>query len=96
MTRVTYGLASSSCNSNRPLKAVADSCTNSNLRLAVNNDMYVNNLLTGASDVEHATQLQDDIIAALKTACFDTENGHQVFCQLLSDCLPVFAKLQTK
>ena len=71
MTRVTYGIASSSYHSIRPLKALADSCTNSNLRLAINNDMYVDDLLTGASDVEHATQLQDEIIATLKTACFD-------------------------
>ena len=71
MTRVTYGIASSSYHSIRPLKALTDSCTNSNLRLAINNDMYVDDLLRGASDVEHATQLQDEIIATLKTACFD-------------------------
>ena len=71
LTRVTYGIASSSYHSIRPLKALADSCTNSNVRLAINNDMCVDDLLTGASDVEHATQLQDEIIATLKTACFD-------------------------
>ncbi|XP_075247132.1 uncharacterized protein LOC142340443 [Convolutriloba macropyga] len=71
MTRVTYGIASSSYHSIRPLKALADSCTNSHLRLAINNDMYVDDLLKGASDVEHAAQLQDEIIATLKTACFD-------------------------
>ena len=71
MTRVTYWIASSSYHSIRPLKALADSCTNSNLRLAINNDMYVDDLLTGASDVEHAAQLWDEIIATLKTACFD-------------------------
>ena len=71
MTRVTYGITSSSYHSIRPLKALADSCTHSNLRPAINNDMYVDDLLTGASDVEHTTQLQDEIIATLKTACFD-------------------------
>ncbi|XP_075260576.1 uncharacterized protein LOC142352093 [Convolutriloba macropyga] len=71
MTRVTYGIASSSYQSIRPLKALADSCTNSNLRLVINIDMYVDNLLTGALDVELASQLQDEIIETLKTACFD-------------------------
>ena len=71
MARMAYGIASSSYHSIRPLKALADSCTNSNLRLAINNDMYVDGLLTGASDVEQATQLQDEIIATLKAACFD-------------------------
>ena len=71
MTRVTYGIASSSYHSIRPLTALADSCTNSNLRLAINNDMYVDDLLTGSSEVEHAAQLKDEIIATLKTACFD-------------------------
>ena len=31
----------------------------------------MDDLLTGASDVEHAAQLQDEIIAKLKRACFD-------------------------
>ena len=39
MTIVNYGIASSSYHSIRPLKALADSCTDSNLRLAINNDM---------------------------------------------------------
>ena len=71
MTRVTYGIASSSYHSVRPLKALVDSCTNSNHHLAINNDMYVDDLPSGASDVEHATQLQNEFIATLKTACFD-------------------------
>ena len=33
--------------------------------------MYVDDLLTRASDVEQAPQLEDKIIATLKTACFD-------------------------
>ena len=69
MTRVTYGIAPSSYHSIRPLKAFADSCL-SNLRLAINIDMYVDDLLTGASALEHAAQLQGEIIAALKRACF--------------------------
>ena len=71
MTRVTYGIASSSYDSIRPLKALANSCTNSNLRLAIYNNMYVDHLVTGAPMVEHAAQLQDEIFATLKTACFD-------------------------
>ena len=73
MTRVTYGITLSSYHSIRPQRVLADSCTNCNLRLAINNDMYVDDLLTGASDVEHAAQLQDEIIATLETACFDIQ-----------------------
>ena len=71
MTRVTYGKASSAYHSIRTLKALADSCTKRNLHHAINNDMYVDYLLTGASDLEHAAQLQDEKIATLKTACCD-------------------------
>ena len=72
MTRVISGVASSSHHSIRNLKALADSCTNKQPpRLAIIDNMYMEGLLTGASDVEHATQLQDQIIATLKTACFD-------------------------
>ena len=54
MTRVSYGIASSSYHSIIPLNALADSCTNGNLRPAINNDIYVYDLLTGA-DKEHAS-----------------------------------------
>ena len=58
MTRVTYEIASSSYHAIRPLKASADSCTNSSFCFAINDDRYEDNLLTGASDVEHAAQLR--------------------------------------
>ena len=60
--RVTYGMASSSYHSIRPLNALA----NSNIRLAINNDMYVDDLLTGVSDVKHAAKIQNEIIATHK------------------------------
>ena len=71
MTRVTYGRASSPYHSIKPLKALADSCTNSNFRHAIINDMFLNDLLRGASDEEYDTHFQDEIIETLKTACFN-------------------------
>ena len=45
--------------------------------------MYVDDLLTGASDVEHAPQLEDKIIATLKTACFDIRKWTSSFSSLV-------------
>ena len=71
MTRVTYGRASSPYHSIKSLKALADSCTNSNFRLAIINDMFLDDLIRGASDEEYDTHFQDEIIEKLKTACFN-------------------------
>ncbi|XP_075259084.1 uncharacterized protein LOC142350945 [Convolutriloba macropyga] len=93
MTRVTYGIASSSHHSIRTLKALADSCTNSNLRLAINNDMYLGDLLTGASDIVSPAQLPGQGFSHYKeevTELFDplgwlspTTNQLKSFLQIL-------------
>ena len=71
MTRVTYGIASSSYHSIRPLRQLAEECLDDKIRLAINNDMYVDDLLTGTSSYDEAQQLQDNIISTLATAGFD-------------------------
>ena len=50
MTRVTYGIASSSFRSIRPLQILAEEKTNTKLRLSLTTDMYVDDLLTGCED----------------------------------------------
>ena len=44
--RVTYGIASSSFHSIRPLQILAEETTNTKLRLSLTTDMYVDDLLT--------------------------------------------------
>ena len=75
MTRVTYGIASSSSiqciHSIRPLQVLAEETTNNKLRLSLTTDMYVDDLLTGCEDSKAAEKLQDAIITLLASAGFD-------------------------
>ena len=62
MTRVTYGIASSAFLSIRPLQVLAEESDDDSFRTATLNDMYVDDLLSGASDSELAIPLQDEFI----------------------------------
>ena len=68
MTRVTYGIASSAFHSIRPLQVLAEDVTDKNVQLGITTDMYVDDLLTGAPDLESAMKLQDSIVAVLSKA----------------------------
>ena len=72
MTRVTYGVASSSCHSIRSLSecAKADN-TPSNLSKAVLRDFNVDDILTGAPSEQKDKQLQTSLISTLKNERFD-------------------------
>ena len=71
MTRVTYGIVSSSFHSIRPLQNLAEETTNTKLRLSLTTDMYVDDLLTRCEDSKTAEKLQDAIITLLASAGFD-------------------------
>ena len=71
MTRVTYGIASSGFHSIRPLQVLAEDVTDKNVQLGITTDMYVDDLLTGAPNLESAMKLQDSIIAVLSKAGFE-------------------------
>ena len=71
MTRVTYGIASSAFHSVCPLQVLAEDVTEKNVQLVIITDMYVDDLLTGALDLESAMKLQDSIIAVLSEAGFE-------------------------
>ena len=71
MTRVTYGIASSAFHSVRPLQVLAEDVTDKNVQLGIMKDMYLDDLLTGAPDLESAMKLQDSIIAVLSEAGFE-------------------------
>ena len=72
MTRVTYGVASSSYHSIRCLTECANiESTPEPVREAIKRDFYVDDLLTGASSEKEAEQLQDGLISTLKKAQFE-------------------------
>ena len=72
MTRVTYGVASSSYHSIRCLTECANfKDTHQLVQDALRRDFYVDDILTGASSKEEAEILQDGLIATLKKAQFD-------------------------
>ena len=74
MTRVTYGITSSAFHSIRPLQVLAEDVTDKIVQLGITTDMYdmyVDDLLTRAPDLESAMNLQDSIIAVLSKAGFE-------------------------
>ena len=71
MTRVTYAIASSAFHSVRPLQVLTEGVTDKNVELGIRTDMYVDDLLTGAPDLESSMKLQDPTIAVLSEAGFE-------------------------
>ena len=76
MTRVTYGVASSSYHSVRsPVECANFDDTPTELNTALKRDFYVDDILTGADSVETAIKIQVGLIATLKKRSLTCENG---------------------
>ena len=71
MTRVTYGIASSSFHSIRPLQVLVEETANTKLCLSLTTDMYVDDLLTGCDNSKSAEKFHDALITLLASASFD-------------------------
>ena len=72
MTRVTYGVASSSYHAIRSLiKCASFDKVPIAVRQAIERDFYVDDVLTGASSESEAKELQDGLISTLKQAQFE-------------------------
>ena len=72
MTRVTYGVASSSYHYIRSLVECANlKRVSPEAQILMKRDFYVDDILTGANSVEEAKKLQSDLFQALKQAKFD-------------------------
>ena len=71
MTRGTYGIASSAFHSFRPLQVLAEDVTDKKVQLGIMTDMYVEDLMTRAPDLESAMKLQDSIRAVFSEAGFE-------------------------
>ena len=65
MTRVTYGIASSSFHSTRCLKEVAKRTCNSKVQYHLEHSFYVDDFLVGANSVEDARKLIADLHSEL-------------------------------
>ena len=70
MTRVTYGIKSSSHHSTRCLTEIADLNQGTKAALAIRRDMYVDDLASGAETKEEAIKLQDSLITMLNNHGF--------------------------
>ena len=94
MTRVTYGIASSSFHSIRPLQVLAEETTNTKLRLSLTTDMYVDDLLTECEDSNAAEKLQDAIITLLASAGFDIRKWVSSDSKLVSRLAATFRETE--
>ena len=77
MTRVTYGVASSSHHSIKCLMVLAKSASPEVWRI-IERDMYVDDLLSGADSIERALAIQTELIELLQSAGFQLESGLQL------------------
>lgn len=70
---VTYGLASSSFLAIRCLFQLARGCEDTHPKIShiIKNDMYVDDLLTGADTLEEASYICKNIAEILKSGCFE-------------------------
>ena len=90
MTRVTYGVASSSYHSTRALQESGNfHGPNSNTVDVILNDFWVDDLLSGADTLEEACVLQDNLIETLNKNCLPlrmwSSNEPQLVTRLLKD-----------
>ena len=69
MTRVTYGVASSSHHSTKCLMVRAKTASHE-VRRIIERDMYVDDLLSGADSIEKALAIQTELIELLQSAGF--------------------------
>ena len=90
MTRVTYGVASSSYHSTRALQESGKNHgPNPNTVNAILNDFWVDDLLSGADTLEEACVLQDNLIETLNKNCLPlrkwSSNEPQLVTRLSKD-----------
>ena len=69
MTRVTYGITSSSYHAIRALQSAADYAELPGTESALRRDFYVDDFLGGALDVDAAHQLKTDLTQSLSKVC---------------------------
>ena len=94
MISLTYGIASSSFHSIRPLQVLDEETTNAKLPLSLTTDMYVDDLLTGCEDSKAAQELQDAIITLLASAGFDIQKCVSIDSTLVSRLAATYSETE--
>ena len=91
MTRVTYGVASSSYHAIRSLAECANfEGVPQETQKAIKRDFYVDDILTGADSVDEAKALQSSLIEVLKEAKFDLRKWTCSDASLILDLPPEY------
>ena len=94
MTRVTYGVASSSYHSTRALQESGKNHgPNPNTVNVILNDFWVDDLLSGADTLEEACVLQDNLIETLNKNCLPLRKWSSNEPQLVTRLSKTFKKL---
>lgn len=71
LNTLTYGTASASYLSTRCLKQVGEDCEDENIKTIIQNDFYVDDLITGANSESQLRYIQNSVTKALKSRCFN-------------------------
>ncbi|CAH0730303.1 unnamed protein product, partial [Brenthis ino] len=70
LNTITYGFASSSFLSTRCIWQIGDECDDSTIKTIIQNDIYCDDLLTGASTAEELRSIQRAVSSELAKGCF--------------------------
>ena len=84
MTRVTYGITSSSYHAIRALQSAADYAELPTTESALRRDFYVDDFLGGALDVDTAYRLKEDLTKSLSKVCMPIRKWSSNSAELLA------------
>ncbi|XP_039763940.1 uncharacterized protein LOC120636501 [Pararge aegeria] len=70
LNTVTYGTASAPCLSVRCLKQLANDSTNADVRRIINEDFYVDDMITGSDNKYNLMKLCEETSTTLRSGCF--------------------------
>ena len=84
MTRVTYGITSSSYHAIRALQSAADYAELPTTESALRRDFYVDDFLGGALDVDTAHRLKEDLTKSLSKVCMPIRKWSSNSAELLA------------
>ena len=88
MTRVTYGIASWAFHSVRTLHKIGDRESDVTTRQIIKRDFYVDDLISGASTIEEASLIQDNLIDDLRKGGFELRKWSSNKIQLVQRLSP--------
>ncbi|KAH9643960.1 hypothetical protein HF086_004221 [Spodoptera exigua] len=85
LNTVTYGTASASYLSTRCLWQVGEECGDELIKSIIQNDFYVDDLITGSNDEDELRHIKDAVSRALNLACFPLRKYKSNLTSILRD-----------